>query len=344
MNHSGHGKSYLFSGSNAEMQMTWRDELLDQLAAAVPCGYLRQGPPATEPTCMAAIALSLSGRTEPSSQALQWLASIQNDDGSLGPASGLAAPGWPSALAVLASAYAGGGGSHDVLGLGGDLDPSSDVRTKAEQPFSVGRAVEWLLAAKGTTIKRSPEMAHNSMLVGWPWVPGTHSWVEPTALAVLALKAIGEVNHPRTREGVRVLHDRLLPGGGCNCGNTIVFGQELLAHVQPTGLTLLALDGETDHDGRIARSLAYLQREVDAASAAASMAYGVWALARYGKSPRNAPAWLAAAARRGATQESPLRMALLVLASLALECGDLSPLSLSNHANERTFVGDAISL
>jgi hypothetical protein len=297
--------------------MTWRDDLLDQLAAAIPCGYQRQGPAATEPTCLAAIALALCGRTEPSLQALQWLASTQNDDGSLGPASGVPAPGWPTALAILASAYVGRSGSNDALGLCGDFKSLSDNPTKSEQTFRVGRATEWLLAAKGTTIKRSPEMAHNSMLVGWPWVLSTHSWVEPTALAVLALKSIGEGDHPRTREGVRVLHDRLLPGGGCNCGNTIVFGQELLPHVQPTGLTLLALHGQTDHDGRIARSLGYLQREVGAASAAASMAYGVWALARYGKSPPNAPNWLAAAARRRATQDSLLRMALLVLADAA---------------------------
>ena len=29
--------------------MTWRDEFLDQIAAAIPCGYQRQGSPATEP-------------------------------------------------------------------------------------------------------------------------------------------------------------------------------------------------------------------------------------------------------------------------------------------------------
>jgi hypothetical protein len=311
--------------------MTWRDELLDQLAAAIPCGYQRQGLAATEPTCLAAIALSLSGRTESSLQALQWLASIQSDDGSVGPAPGLPTPGWPTALAILASAYADRGDSSDVLGLCDDRNSPDNDRTKSEEPFSARRAMQWLLAAKGTTIRRSPEMAHNSMLVGWPWVPGTHSWVEPTALAVLALKSIGEGNHPRTREAVRLLSDRLLPEGGCNYGNTSVLFQVLRPHVQPTGLTLLALYGEADDDGRIARSLEYLQSEVGAASAAASMAYGVWALARYGKSPPDAPGWLATAARRRTTQDSPLRMALVVLASLALECGGLPPLSLSKH-------------
>ena len=260
--------------------MTWREELLEQLAANIPCAYQRRGVPASEPTCLAAIALAQSGRAELSMQALQWLASIQSDDGSLGPAPGLPTPGWPTALAILVSAYVDWCGASDVLGLCGNRNSFDNDRTKSDEPFSVRRATQWLLAAKGTTIKRSPDMAHNSMLVGWPWVLGTHSWVEPTALAVLALKAIGQGNHPRTREAVRLLSDRLLPEGGCNYGNTIVLGQVLRPHAQPTGLTLLALYGEAEDDGRIARSLEYLQGEVGAASAAASMAYGVWALTR----------------------------------------------------------------
>src|SRR2546428_787916 len=89
---------------------------------------------------------------------------------------------------------------------------------------------------------------------------------EPTALAatamhVLALKAAGHRDHPRTREAVRLLIDRLLPGGGCNYGNTIVLGQELRPQLQPTGLAMLALAGETDPDGRVAMSLAYLKSE-----------------------------------------------------------------------------------
>jgi hypothetical protein len=148
---------------------------------------------------------------------------------------------------------------------------------------------------------------------------------------VVALAADGRSEHPRTREGVRLLHDRLLPAGGCNYGNTTVLGQTLLPHAQPTGLALLALFGQRDHDGRIARSLEYLEREVNGDTAAVSLGYAIWALARYGKAPPSAREWLAAAARRRATLESPLRMALLLLAEAALECGGLPPLSFSNR-------------
>ena len=97
------------------------------------------------------------------------------------------------------------------------------------------------------------------MLVGWPWAEGTHSWVEPTALAVLALKSVGLGDHERTREAVRLLHDRLFSDGGCNYGNTVVLGQTLRPHLQPTALALLALWQEADRGGRVTRSIDYLE-------------------------------------------------------------------------------------
>jgi hypothetical protein len=84
-------------------------------------------------------------------------------------------------------------------------------------------------------------MGHNGMLVGWPWVSGTHSWVEPTSLALLAMGREGRAGHPRAREGVRVLIDRAIPGGGWNVGNTVVFGTRLRPSPGPSGLALLAL-------------------------------------------------------------------------------------------------------
>jgi hypothetical protein len=297
--------------------MDWRQALLEQLAVAIPCPYEKQGPPATEPTCLAAIALALYARHEQSLQALRWLASVQSDDGSLGPTVAAKTPGWPTALAVLASGCLDQNRESDVLGLNSAADFSGRGRPD-KRPFEVDRAVQWLLDTKGGTLPRQPSMGHDSTLVGWPWVAGTHSWVEPTALAVLALKAVGHSDHPRTREGIRVLHDRLLPSGGCNCGNTIVFGQELLPHIQPTGLALLALYGENDDDGRIERSLDWLEGAINSATAVASLAYAVWALARYGRKTQQAESWLAGASQRKATTSSPHRMALLLLAGAAL--------------------------
>jgi len=52
--------------------------------------------------------------------------------------------------------------------------------------------------------------------------------------------------HPRADEAVQLMLDRILPGGGCNYGNTIVLDQLLRPHIQPTGIVLLALAGDAN--------------------------------------------------------------------------------------------------
>jgi hypothetical protein len=159
------------------------------------------------------------------------------------------------------------------------------------------RATEWLLAARGEPLPRTAEMGHDCTLVGWSWVAGTHSWIEPTAWSVLALKAVGHGQHRRTREALRLLEDRLLPDGGCNYGNTTVLGQPLRPHVQPTGLTLLALEGEAE-TRRLRASLDYLRSALSATTTSASLSYGLLGLAAHQALPAAANDWLAAAAHR----------------------------------------------
>ncbi len=109
-------------------------------------------------------------------------------------------------------------------------------------------AAAWLLGERVATTPRSAVPAgitgHDPSLAGWPWVEGTHAWVEPTAVAVLALAREGFIGHPRVLDGVRLLRDRQLATGGWNYGNTTVFGQALRPHPVPTGLSVLALCGE----------------------------------------------------------------------------------------------------
>src|SRR5262249_9989037 len=108
------------------------------------------------------------------------------------------------------------------------------------------RAATWLLAEKGQPIPSEAAsegsiVGHDPSLIGWPWIDGTHSWMEPTALAILALGREGLAAHARVAEGVRLLYDRALPHGGWNYGNRSVFGRELRPQPGPTGLALLAL-------------------------------------------------------------------------------------------------------
>jgi hypothetical protein len=141
--------------------------------------------------------------------------------------------------------------------------------------------------------------------------------MEPTAFFVLALKAHGLALHPRTREAVQLILDRQLAAGGCNYGNTVVLGQPLRPHVQPTGIALLALADEMEQSRAAGRSLKYLRTSLSANTTTASLCWGLLGLAAQGQTPADAEAWLEQAARH--TREhgaSPHKLALLALAAL----------------------------
>jgi hypothetical protein len=279
-------------------QREWKGELASRLAAHVPAGYDDSAEPANEPTALVGLALLANGRIEAAQQAADWLAKCQARDGSLGVLLRQQTPCWPTAWAML-------------LWQSLARDTTGDrYRKPLEQ------AVQWSLAAGGKPAPRKAQFGHDSTLVGWSWAANTHSWLEPTAMFVIALKSAGYADHARTREGVRLIVDRQLPAGGCNYGNTIVLGQELLPHVQPTGLAMIALAGEEIIDPRIERSLEYLQRELSANTATASLCYGLLGLAAHGRAPAAREAWLQRAyARVGAQGGSPYKLALVALAA-----------------------------
>ncbi len=169
-------------------------------------------------------------------------------------------------------------------------------------------------------LERIEELGHDSTLIGWPWVEGTHSWIEPTAWAVLALKSVGLAQHARTREAVRLLIDRLLPDGGCNFGNTFVLGQQLLPHLQSSGVCMLALAGEKDNDPRIGRTADYLEREISRHTATASLSFSLLGLAAHDRQPALVGPLLAAAAERMLVRDrSAHKLALLALAAQAAD-------------------------
>jgi len=120
-------------------------------------------------------------------------------------------------------------------------------------------AARWLAEHAGAHWPRQKDgiFGHDTDLVGWPWIDGTHSWVEPTALAMLALAATQQAPTARIDAAVRLLLDRQLPDGGWNYGNTRVFRHMLLPVPESTGHALAGLAGRTER-GTVAVSLAYL--------------------------------------------------------------------------------------
>ncbi|MEO8498702.1 MAG: hypothetical protein ABI614_26875 [Planctomycetota bacterium] len=270
------------------------ETIIDELVRQPCCGYQPDSSPATEPTALSAIALATHGKQEAATQATEWLASLQAEDGSVGIRQGEPTPRWPTSLAILAWI-------------------TVDATRYSNQ---IAAAIGWTLATRGEKIEPTEDIGHNTQLVAWPWIEGTHSWIEPTALHVWALKAAGYGEHPRTREAIALLVDRQLPTGGCNYGNTEVMGQMLLPHVQPTGLAMLAVAGESDERGRISRSIEYLKKSLSARTTTASLCWGLVGLSAHGQRPADADLWLESAHGRTIRRDgSPYKLALLALAS-----------------------------
>jgi hypothetical protein len=138
------------------------------------------------------------------------------------------------------------------------------------------------------------EVAMNNGYRGWGWTPGTSSWVEPTACALLALEQVPEHLRPNAAKHRRqlaeaMLYDRMCPGGGWNCGNPHVYGVAGEPLVVPTALALLALRAHRQRPENAA-SLHWLERVIPSVQGSGSLALAKICLDAYGYSwPDQAP-------------------------------------------------------
>lgn len=155
------------------------------------------------------------------------------------------------------------------------------------------RAIDFLIKTTGRHWTKLPSapVEHNTAIKGYPWIANTHSWVEPTALSLIALHAAGYGEHERTREATRMLMDRQLPRGGWNYGNTIVFGQELRPMPETTGVALNALAGRVPRKN-VERSLGYLKSQVENLRTPFSLGWGLLGLGAWGERPDRAQEWI----------------------------------------------------
>ncbi len=221
-------------------------------------------------TAWACLALAQDKIADPRVQgARDFLAAGQAEDGRISMLAEAADVFWPTALAILAWS---GSAAHGP----------------ARQ-----RAVQFLLAVTGRHYPRrqAAPAAHDTELRGWPWVGGTHSWVEPTAMAMMALTLCGQAEHERVHEAGRMLLNRQLPDGGWNYGNTAVYGTVLHPLPQCTGVALAALAGRVARP-IVQKSIAYLQGQAARLRTPLSLAWVLLGLGAWGQRPAGASAWL----------------------------------------------------
>jgi hypothetical protein len=279
----------------------WRTELEQQLLGAANAagawGYSAESVGAAEPTALAAMALS--GRdalAEPVERGLAWVTQLQGADGAVPVSAAAPGPYWPTSLALLGWC-------------------AGDEALRARFTGPMDAATRWLLDARGKAVSQKHSFFdHDAMLTGWPWVAGTHSWLEPTGYAVLALRARGEGAHPRTREAVKLMLNRALPDGGWNYGNRRVFGKALRAFPATTGVALAALSGEP-RSAEVDAGIRCLVDALPRISAPLSLAWGLIGLQAWDAMPGDAELSLARSAKRLAARPvNPHYIAMLLIA------------------------------
>jgi len=198
-----------------------------------------------------------------------------------------------------------------------------------EMALQTERGLKWLLNSKGkeshwlwkwkfrtsdTHVRFDPDK------FGWPWMPGTCSWVIPTAFSIIALKQAfvccktDEISL-RIRRGKEMLLDRACPGGGWNAGNGVVYGVPMASHLDATATALLALHGE-EVDDVINSGLDWLERSVVTCSAPWSLAWSLLALDAYDRPVGSLADRLSDLSDPGLIRDS----ATLAAVILALDC------------------------
>ncbi|MCA9234242.1 MAG: hypothetical protein KDA44_02165 [Planctomycetales bacterium] len=267
---------------------------VSRLAKCTAWSYGPQRTSVAEPAAWAALALLGHGRVDDALPPALWLAELQQSNGSVGISADLDEPRWCTSLAMLAWAAV----------------DSANRQQRFAEPLA--NSARWALAERGKTNPRDSRIGHDTTLAGWSWAADTHSWLEPTCFFVMGLRAAGFATHPRVREGVRLVADRLLPAGGANYGNTMVLGQTLVPHLQPSGIAMLTLAGETAaSDKRVAASLDYLAANAKAATTPASLAFALLGLTAHGRRPGDADRRLARAIQFEGGPASPDASAVL---------------------------------
>jgi hypothetical protein len=217
--------------------------------------YRPGGAPSTEATAFAAIGLLASGALAES--AVAFLLNTQRGDGSFAASPEHDEGNWATAPACMALAAAG-------------------------QGEAAWRAATWLAEQRVFTLLNLPfaPYGYDTALPGYPWTPGDFSWVEPTAMATLALKLTGSENAAAVSRGEQFLLNRRTSDGGWNYGEPRVLGAELSGAVAPTAWAVLALQ-DTGADLRGAAT--FLNSRRDGMGSLLAVAWAINAMVALGE-------------------------------------------------------------
>jgi hypothetical protein len=233
--------------------------------AAYPKGEYRP-----DATAWAALVLKAFGQDNSRIEAARTrLANSQLSDGRISLSASHPESVWPTAMAILA------------------------WHGWRSQQTSQARAIQFLLQISGKhwPNKDNSVLGHDTSIPGWSWIENTHSWAEPTALGLIALKVTGNAGHERAHHAIQMLLDRQLPKGGWNYGNTTVFGRELRPFPESTGMVLSALSGNVPLK-EVINSLKYLVAQVTQVRTPIALGWALLGLGSWQLYPEQGNSWI----------------------------------------------------
>jgi len=263
-------------------------------------GYQRDHDPVVEPTAAVLIYLQRFQEAQDTLHlSLDWLVQIQHPDGGWGINESDPESGWHTAWAILA--------------LRRCLGPEAVIAS----------GIDWLGQVDAMKLQDSADLAMGEQvakidfsLVGWPWLPGEASWVEPTALSILASDGRGQTSKEQNRlaEAVKYLVDRRCKGGGWNVGNPVMFNSNLPARAVPTAWSLIALHHIAPQHIEV-NDVSALKKEIAQDGGVYAAAWGLLALRILGEDDAETESHLLnIQAENGSWQESPYLTAIAAMA------------------------------
>ncbi len=230
-------------------------------------GYHTGHMPVVEPSAAVLLAIREEAYArELFQRGMDWLLNSQHPDGGWGINENDPESGWQTTWAIIAM-----------------------KRTK-QSPQAISRAVAWLTTVATYDIPKEgfqkaevPQTDIVGALV-WPWLPGQATWIQPTALALLALEGIdgSPVAQARMNAATRYFEYYRTTMGGWSVGNTTKLDINDTARAFPTALVLMALANFTP--GLIQPpDLTALQQDMQNDPGVLAQAAGLLALRMLGK-------------------------------------------------------------
>src|SRR4030042_3032835 len=234
-------------------------------------GYSRGQRSVVEPT--AAVLLAIRDEaiaTSSFSKGITWLKSCQNQDGGWGIHEDDLESGWQTAWALIAIKKSNPGSS------------------------TIARGIEWLTYVSTNLItqeefqKQNLPFNDNVFARVWPWLPGQGSWIEPTALAVIALEGsdLSNVASIRMSAAIEYFRQNRTPVGGWDIGNAGPYETIVLPHAYRTSLVLLALS-QVNPNGIIPNDLSALRSEMKQDLSILSLSSGLLGLRTLGEDDKD---------------------------------------------------------